>query len=89
MSEKNDFESLKSALQILSKLEDEINEHDDDYTQLRFARQMVSTASDRVDTVPGERKFKRAMGKTAGVAMRCGRDDLAETALEIGGELDE
>ncbi len=88
-SDRNDFECLRSALQIITKLEDNIDKQNDEYRQLEYAKDVLSTACNNVGTMGGNQKIERAMGRTAGIAIRCGHDELAQTALEIGGEFHE
>lgn len=87
--DKNDFQRLQSALQILSELEDNIDEQNDEYRQIKYTKDVLSTACNNVGTMGGNQKIERAVGRIAGIAIRCGHDNLAQNALEIGGELHE
>ena len=88
-SPRNEFECIQSALQVITELEDNIEEQNDEYRQLEYAKDVLSTACNDVGTIGGNQQVEQATGRTAGVAIRCGRDDLADTALEIGGEFHE
>lgn len=86
-SDKNDFERLQSALQMLDELEEEIDKQNDVYSQLVHAKDIVSMACNKLGRMGQNNEVERALGKTASIAIQCGRDDLAGTALEIGSEL--
>ena len=88
-SDRNDFECLRSALQIVTELESHIDKQNNEYRQLEHAKDVLSTACNNVGTMVGNKQIGRAMGTTAGIAIRCGLDELAQTALEVGGEFHE
>lgn len=88
-SDRNDFECLRSALQVITDLENSINEQNGEYRQLEHAKDVLSIACNDVGTKGGNQRVKQAIGRTAGIAIRCGHDNLADTALEIGGEFHE
>jgi len=88
-SARNNFECIQSALQVITELEDSIDEQNGEYRQLEHAKDVLSIACNDVGTRGGNQRVKQAMGRTAGIAIRCGHDNLADTALEIGGEFHE
>jgi len=84
-SDGNAFESLQSGLEIVTQLEDRVDD-DDLQPQLHAARSYLAGASRQVETAGLEREFAKAMGYAASVALNCEYDDLAEDALDLGGE---
>jgi len=81
----NRFESIQSGLAVISALEERVDDNNY-YPQLEQARTYVAEASRHIDTPGFDRSFSKAMGFASSVAVANGHDDLAEDALELGGE---
>ncbi|WP_436931247.1 hypothetical protein [Halosimplex halobium] len=84
-SDSRNFEKLRSGLQVVTQLEDRVDDDDDLQPQLRAARSYLAEASRQVETAGLEREFSKAMGYAASVALNSEHDDLAEDALDLGG----
>jgi formylmethanofuran dehydrogenase subunit B len=82
------FTSIQSGLTVISTLEERVDD-DNYYPQLNQARTYVAEASRHVGTAGFNRIFSKAMGYASSVAVANGHDDLAEDALELGGDEDE
>jgi hypothetical protein len=77
------FESLQAGLELIGTLEEEV---DDSTSQLETARVHLAQAGQKVDTAGFDRQFSKAMGLIASVAVSNGHDELAEDALQLGGD---
>lgn len=82
-SQRQRFESLHSGLTVVAELEEQV---DDTSPRLETARAHLAQAGQKVDTAGFDRQFSKAMGLTASVAVSNGYDDLAEDALQLGGD---
>lgn len=82
----NPFSRLEIGLALLAELEQRVGD-DDAQPQLEAARSEIASASRHIESgARFERDFSKAMGMVASVAVSHGYDDLAEDALEIGGD---
>ena len=79
------FDLLRSGLRILTTLEERTKE-DDIQPQLEQARSHLAKANREVDTAGFDRSFSQAMGVASSVAVANEYDELAEDALELGGD---
>ena len=81
----NRFDAIQSGLAVVSALEERVDDNNY-HPQLEQTRSYVAEASRHVDTPGFDRSFSKAMGFASSVAVANGHDDLAEDALELGGE---
>ena len=77
------FEHLHSGLIVVTELEEQV---DHSSWPLETARVHLAHAGQKVDTAGFDRQFSKAMGLIASVAVSNGHDDLAEDALQLGGD---
>lgn len=84
-SDNGDFGRLQAGLEIVRELEDRV-EDENLMPQLHASRSYLAEASRQVETAGLEREFTKSMGYAASVALNCEHDDLAEDALDLGGE---
>jgi len=82
---KDNFERLHSGFNVITELEERIDD-EDAQPQLGAARSHIANACQGVNNVEFDREFPKAMGMVASVAVSYGHDDLAETAMKVGGD---
>lgn len=80
------FDLLRSGLKILTTLEERVESDSDVQPQLEQVRSYLAKASKEVGTTGFDRSFSKAMGMASSVAVVNGDDELAEDALELGGD---
>lgn len=77
---------LQAGLRVLNELEDRIE--DETNPRLELARSRMANASQHIGSARFEKEFTKAMGVIGSVAVTNGYDNLANDALEIGGDGD-
>ncbi|WP_152024083.1 hypothetical protein [Natronomonas moolapensis] len=80
------FDLLRSGLEVLTALEGRVESGSDVQPQLEQVRSYLAKASREVGTAEFDRSFSKAMGMASSVAVANGDDELAEDALELGGD---
>jgi hypothetical protein len=80
------FDILRSGLKVLTTLEERVESDSDVRPQLEQVRSYLAKASREVGTTGFDRSFSKAMGIASSVAVADGYDELAEEALELGGD---
>ena len=78
------FELLRSGLVIVAELEEQVD--DDSSPQLGLARSQLAQAGRKISASRFDNMFSKAMGVASSVAVANGEDELAEDALELGGD---
>jgi hypothetical protein len=78
------FELLQSGLVIVAELEEQTD--NDSSPQLDQARSYLAQAGQKITTSGFDSQFSKAMGLASSVAIAHEDDELAEDALELGGD---
>ena len=76
------FDALHSGLRLIRDLEQQVNSSQ----RLETARMHLAGSGRQIGTAGFSSRFSKAMGLTASVAVSHGYDDLAEDALQLGGD---
>ncbi|WP_226040343.1 hypothetical protein [Natrinema sp. DC36] len=87
----DNFERLSSGLDIVLRLNERIEDDEDNNVSVRMneVRSYLARASEHVGSNWMEEQFKKSMGLAASIALNHGHDDLAEEAMTLGGEINE
>lgn len=81
----DDFSRLRAGFSVLVQLEQQV-EGDSAHLQLESPRDYLSKSGQNVEKSAFDRQLQKSMGIAASLGIRYGYDDLAEAAIEIGGE---
>jgi hypothetical protein len=76
------FEALHAGLRLIRDLEQQV----DSSPRLESARIHLAGSGRQIGTAGFSGRFSKAMGMISSIAVANGYDDLAEEALELGGD---
>ncbi len=78
------FELIQSGLAVVSELEERTETEGS--PRLEQTRSCLVRAGKEIGTPEFDRRFSKAMGLASSIAVANGDDELAEDALELGGD---